>query len=345
MADRIDTLHPENEVDVDLYPRIKPECIPDSSIGPNKFNNASLEYLRRGEQGPRGPQGLQGPRGLQGPTGPQGPQGIQGEKGEDGTSFIITGSVSQVSELPSAQNTPLGTAYFVGVNTPRYVYVCLEVNGVKQWENQGYLRGPQGETGPQGPEGPQGEQGPTGPQGERGLTGATGPQGPKGDQGEQGEQGETGPQGPTGPTGPQGPQGPQGQAGVGSTWTLLWENANKESGITSNISITGLGSGGYTRLAIEHHYPYDKPNIVFFDCNTYSNYRTSYFLYTIYPNGSQFQGYFRKINITNPLTTITIYGSTTDPAIQGWFRVTTSSTCSFGYNNSGTIPTRIWGIK
>ena len=181
----------------------------------------------QGLTGPQGPQGLQGPKGdtgATGPQGPQGPQGIQGiqgiqgptgatgatgAKGEDGTSFEMTGSVTQVNDLPPVNQVSVGTAYFVGANAPRDVYVALYVNGVLQWQNQGTLQGPQGETGPQGPQGIQGIQGEQGVQGETGATGATGATGPQG------------PQGPTGATGPQGPQGPAGTytAGTGISIT------------------------------------------------------------------------------------------------------------------------------
>lgn len=155
-----------------------------------------------GIQGPQGPQGLTGATGATGATGPQGPQGIQGpkgDKGDAGNSFLVTGSVVSVNDLPPASTTPAGTAYFVGGTYPRPVYVVVESEGVKIWQNEGTL---------QGPEGPQGPIGPTG------ATGATGPQGPQGIQGEQGEQGIQGPTGATGPTGPVGPQGPQGEQGV-----------------------------------------------------------------------------------------------------------------------------------
>lgn len=155
-----------------------------------------------GIQGPQGPQGLTGATGATGATGPQGPQGIQGpkgDKGDAGNSFVVTGSVVSVNDLPPASSTPAGTAYFVGGTYPRPVYVVVESEGVKIWQNEGTL---------QGPEGPQG------PTGATGATGATGPQGPQGIQGEQGEQGIQGPTGATGPTGPTGPQGPQGEQGV-----------------------------------------------------------------------------------------------------------------------------------
>lgn len=141
-----------------------------------------------GPQGPRGEQGVPGP---QGPKGGQGEQGPQGPKGADGSSFSIVGTVNTISELPSTATA--GTAYFVGTNPPRLIYVYdTETN---TWVNQGYLQGPQGEQGPQGPQGPAGATGERGPEG---------PQGPQGVQGVQGPQGEQGPQGVQGPTGANG---------------------------------------------------------------------------------------------------------------------------------------------
>lgn len=209
-----------------------------------------------GKQGPAGVQGIQGEQGFQGERGPQGVQGPrgltgpQGEKGVDGTSFKITGTVSDTSGLPEATEELLGEAYYVGTVAPRDVYqVVKNEQGAIIWQNQGKLQGPpgergeqgeqgvqgpqgiqgprgeqgiqgekgaqgeqgiQGEVGPQGPQGIQGIQGPPGPQGERGEKGETGAQGPQGQQGPVGPQGEIGPQGPKGETGEPGPQGPAG---------------------------------------------------------------------------------------------------------------------------------------
>ena len=131
----------------------------------------------QGIQGVQGQQGIQGPMGLQGETGPQGPQGVQGPKGDNGNSFVISGSVNSISDLPDVNITPNGTAYFVGFGYPRDVYVVVEYQGTRIWQNEGKLQGPQG------PQGVQGTQGPQGPQGQQGIQG---PQGPQGVQGEPG---------------------------------------------------------------------------------------------------------------------------------------------------------------
>lgn len=121
----------------------------------------------QGVQGEQGPQGIQGPVGPQGPKGPQGEQGIQGEKGDkgdkgaDGKSFYVVGTVNSVEELPSVAEA--GTAYFVGENEPRTIYMYDVVTA--GWICQGTLVGPKGDkgdTGAQGPQGPQGVKGDTG---------------------------------------------------------------------------------------------------------------------------------------------------------------------------------------
>ena len=170
----------------------------------------------QGEVGPQGPQGIQGevgpqgekgdtgPQGPQGEVGPQGPQGLQGPQGEvgpQGKPFIIMGSAySTLEELQeTVTNAEIGDMYNVGVSAPYTIYRWTGA----EWESQGQLEGPRGETGPQGP------QGIRGPQGEKGEVGPQGPQGETGPQGIQGEVGPQGPQGIQGETGPRGPQGDQ----------------------------------------------------------------------------------------------------------------------------------------
>lgn len=105
----------------------------------------------------------QGPQGVQGPVGPRGPQG---ERGSDGTSFEIRGSVDSAADLPQADESLLGAAYYVGTTAPRDVYALVrDEQGAVVWQNQGKL---------QGPPGPQGEQGAPGVQGPRGLQGLQG---------------------------------------------------------------------------------------------------------------------------------------------------------------------------
>lgn len=177
---------------------------PAGAIGPKGSDGAT---------GPTGPQGIQGPAGLngeagaRGPEGPQGPQGPKGDKGDSGNDFVITATVTSISQLPTT--AAAGTAYFVGLTAPRDIYVFDGLTNT--WVNQGQLQGPKGDQGPQGIQGPKGDTGLTGATGEQGPIGPTGPQGPKG---LQGEPGATGPQGPQGIQGIQGPQGPQGERGL-----------------------------------------------------------------------------------------------------------------------------------
>ena len=172
--------------------------------GPQGIQGEVGPQGEKGEVGPQGPQGIQGevgpqgekgdtgPQGPQGETGPQGPQGLQGPQGEvgpQGKPFIIMGSAySTLEELQeTVTNAEIGDMYNVGVSAPYTIYRWTGT----EWESQGQLEGPRGETGPQGEVGPQG------------------PQGEKGEVGPQGPQGETGPQGIQGEVGPQGPQGDQ----------------------------------------------------------------------------------------------------------------------------------------
>ena len=196
-----------------------------------------------GATGAVGPQGVQG---LQGPTGPKGDKGDTGAKGENGNSFVITGSVTASTDLPPVSSVQVGTAYYVGANAPRDVYACVYVNGVLQWQNQGTLQGPKGDTGEQGPQGVQGVQGPTGA---TGATGATGPQGP------QGVQGETGATGATGAEGPQGPQGDTGNgiatitktgtSGLVDTYTITFTNGQTTTFDVTNGQDGTSGTGWY----------------------------------------------------------------------------------------------------
>ena len=110
--------------------------------------------IPKGDTGSRGPQGETGPQGPQGETGPQGPQG---ETGPQGKSFTIIGSsYATLDELNSAvTDAEVGDMYNVGDSAPYTVYRWTGT----EWENQGQIQGPQGETGPQGPQGLQGPQG------------------------------------------------------------------------------------------------------------------------------------------------------------------------------------------
>lgn len=160
-----------------------------------------------GATGATGPQGIPGATGATGATGPQGIQGPQGEKGADGASFVVSGTVETVEDLPPTGTA--GEAYFVGSIAPRPVYVWS--SNLSAWVNQGPLQGPQGEQGPQGPTGP---------------TGATGPQGPEG------------PQGPQGPTGAPGATGAGGKAATVEVGTVKTLPAGSSATVTNAGSDT-----------------------------------------------------------------------------------------------------------
>lgn len=134
-------------------------------------------FTSLGKFGAKGDKGDIGPAGPKGEVGPKGEQGLKGDKGESGTSFKIVGQVDSITDLPVATTVGVGTAYFVGVSTPRDVYAVVNQNTEIKWVNQGALQGPKGEVGPQGP---QGEVGPQGPQGEKGEKGDIGPAGKDG---------------------------------------------------------------------------------------------------------------------------------------------------------------------
>ncbi len=109
------------------------------------------------------------PRGYPGVVGPVGPTGPAG------TSVTILGSYNTKEELETAQPTGKpGDSYLIGDN----LYVWNET--IKNWQDVGVIRGPEGKTGPQGVPGPQGPRGIQGPQGIPGISGATGPTGPAG---------------------------------------------------------------------------------------------------------------------------------------------------------------------
>lgn len=196
---------------------------PQGPIGPQ-----GLQGLQ-GEQGPVGPQGEQGPKGDTGATGAQGPRGLQGEqgpqgvKGDPGDSFIIVGTLTDISQLPEPTQDIRNEAYLVDINGYNHLYIITGTSTL-QWTDAGQIEGIQGPAGPQGERGPQGIQGP---------------------------KGDTGSQGPQGIQGPQGPQGIRGPSGQGFNYKGLWSsgtwyqyydvvtyNNNVYLVITQNVSST-----------------------------------------------------------------------------------------------------------
>src|SRR5699024_3216118 len=199
-----------------------------------------------GPEGPKGDKGDPGERGPVGEPGPQGPKGIDGlngQDGKDGASVTIEGTILDLSELPTANESNQGNGYLFNGD--------LYVSNGTEWENVGRIQGPKGDKGDPGEKGDTGERG---PQGLTGTQGEVGPQGPRGYTGDsvyetwltrpgnesksvdefldsiKGAKGETGAQGAQGL---QGPQGEKGEDGVGIPQTI------SKSGDTVTLSDMG----------------------------------------------------------------------------------------------------------
>ena len=196
-----------------------------------------------GPKGDKGDPGERGPQGLQGPKGDKGIDGLNGQDGKDGASVTIEGTILDLSELPTANESNQGNGYLFNGD--------LYVSNGTEWENVGRIQGPKGDKGERG------EKGDTGERGLQGLTGAqgeVGPQGPRGYTGDsvyetwltrpgnesksvdefldsiKGAKGETGAQGAQGL---QGPEGEKGKDGVGIPQTI------SKSGDTVTLSDIG----------------------------------------------------------------------------------------------------------
>ena len=199
-----------------------------------------------GPKGDKGDPGERGPQGLQGPKGPKGIDGLNGQDGKDGASVTIEGTILDLSELPTANESNQGNGYLFNGD--------LYVSNGTEWENVGRIQGPKGDKGNPG------EKGDTGERGLQGLTGAqgeVGPQGPRGYTGDsvyetwltrpgnegksvdefldsiKGAKGETGAQGAQGLQGPEGEKGEKGEDGVGIPQTI------SKSGDTVTLSDMG----------------------------------------------------------------------------------------------------------
>ena len=195
------------------------------ATGPQGPQGATGAQGPGGATGAQGSGGATGPVGAAGPVGPSGPQGIQGvpgAQGVPGSAVWIKGSVATSASLPLTGNSN-GDGYIAADTGNLWVWTG------NQWQNQGPVRGPQGNPGSAGPigatgatgapgamgaVGPPGAQGPSGPRGPQGATGVPGPAGPTGAVGAMGAIGATGPVGTTGPQGVPGPVGAQGITGL-----------------------------------------------------------------------------------------------------------------------------------
>ena len=196
-----------------------------------------------GPKGDKGDPGEQGPQGLQGPKGDKGIDGLNGQDGKDGASVTIEGTILDLSELPTANESNQGNGYLFNGD--------LYVSNGTEWENVGRIQGPKGDKGNPGEKGDIGERG---LQGLTGVQGEVGPQGPRGYTGDsvyetwltrpgnegksvdefldsiKGAKGETGAQGAQGL---QGPEGEKGKDGVGIPQTI------SKSGDTVTLSDMG----------------------------------------------------------------------------------------------------------
>jgi hypothetical protein len=121
----------------------------------------------RGATGAQGLTGATGPQGSSGPSGASGLTGATGSQGPAGVSIMMRGTVANVANLPSSNNT-VNDAYIVTADGDLYVW------GGSSWNSVGQIIGPEGATGAQGSSGPTGATGPTGSQGNIGATGASG---------------------------------------------------------------------------------------------------------------------------------------------------------------------------
>ena len=242
----------------------------------------------RGIQGLTGEVGPVGPRGIQGLTGETGAAGVgiasivagtptqsgnntvtpltitltngntqliyiyatNGTDGSQGNSFIVTGSVNSVVDLPDVSTVAYGTAYYVGTTYPRDVFVVVEYQGAKIWQNEGKLQGPIGPVGPVGATGANGANGVDGV-GIASIVAGTPTQSGNNTVtpltitltnnntvnfnvvAQNGQDGQTGPQGPAGNTGATGPSGNDG-IGISS----ITAGTPTQSGTTTVTPIT-----------------------------------------------------------------------------------------------------------
>lgn len=159
-------------------PGPKGEIGPRGPEGPQGLQGMTGDTGRTGSAGPTGPEGPkgdkgdpgeQGPQGEPGPQGPKGKDGLDGQDGKDGASVTIEGTILDLSELPTANESNQGNGYLYRGD--------LYVSNGTEWENVGRIQGPKGDKGERGEKGDTGERG---PQGLTGAQGEDGPQGPRG---------------------------------------------------------------------------------------------------------------------------------------------------------------------
>lgn len=108
-----------------------------------------------------------GPLAIVGPQGPRGPQGNVGEKGVRGSQWFSAGTAPEKYAVSGYNDGD-----YLLVPQTGNIYHVHTIDGIKQWVEEGNIKGPQGNAGPQGVRGPAG---PIGPMGEPGSPGPAGP--------------------------------------------------------------------------------------------------------------------------------------------------------------------------
>ena len=102
----------------------------------NAILNITIPKGDKGNTGATGAQGVRGEQGETGPQGLQGLQGIQGPQGDPGESFMIIGSITNVSQLPDPTETPRNYAYILkdgDPDTPDDIYYISGTPGNEVW--------------------------------------------------------------------------------------------------------------------------------------------------------------------------------------------------------------------
>lgn len=96
-------------------------------------------YVWQSQGSIKGPQGIQGPKGDRGETGPQGEKGDKGEPGEGAAIVQIVGTITNVDQLPNAEETLNTNAYLQDVNGTWHLWVIVGQPGTYQWVDTGGL--------------------------------------------------------------------------------------------------------------------------------------------------------------------------------------------------------------
>ena len=96
-------------------------------------------YVWQSQGSIKGPQGIQGPKGDRGETGPQGEKGDKGARGEGAAIVQIVGTITNVDQLPNAEEALNTNAYLQDVNGAWHLWVIVGQPGSYQWVDTGGL--------------------------------------------------------------------------------------------------------------------------------------------------------------------------------------------------------------